>query len=62
MPPAQQQQLLLRQTASSRAPRQPARHGAEDVALADAMEAPMVTCDGPLAEAPGHRARIEVID
>ena len=32
------------------------------VALAEAMEAPIVTCDGPLANAPGHRARIEVID
>jgi len=32
------------------------------VALAEAMEAPLVTCDGPLANAPGHRARIEVID
>lgn len=32
------------------------------VALAEAMEAPIVTCDGPLAKAPGHRARIEVID
>jgi predicted nucleic acid-binding protein len=32
------------------------------VALAEAMEAPMVTCDRPLAKTPGHRARIEVID
>jgi predicted nucleic acid-binding protein len=32
------------------------------VALAEAIEAPVVTCDGPLAKAPGHRARIEVID
>ena len=32
------------------------------VALAGAIEATMVTCDGPLAKAPGHRARIEVID
>jgi predicted nucleic acid-binding protein len=31
------------------------------VALAEAIEAPIVTCDSPLAEAPGHRARIEVI-
>jgi len=31
------------------------------VALAEAIEAPIVTCDGPLANAPGHRARIEVI-
>jgi len=32
------------------------------VALAEAMEASIVTCDGPLANAPGHRARIELID
>ena len=32
------------------------------VALAEAMDAPIVTCDGPLAKSPGHRARIEVID
>ena len=31
------------------------------VALAEALEAPIVTCDAPLAKAPGHRARIEVI-
>lgn len=31
------------------------------VALAEAIDAPIVTCDGPLAKAPGHRARIEVI-
>jgi predicted nucleic acid-binding protein len=31
------------------------------VALAEALDAPMVTCDTPLAKAPGHRARIEVI-
>ena len=31
------------------------------VALAEAIAAPIVTCDGPLAKAPGHRARIEVI-
>lgn len=31
------------------------------VALAEAIEAPIVTCDGPLAKAPGHRARIEAI-
>jgi len=31
------------------------------VALAEAIEAPVVTCDGPLAKAPGHRARIEAI-
>ncbi len=32
------------------------------VALAEAIEAPIITCDSPLAKAPGHRARIEVID
>jgi predicted nucleic acid-binding protein len=32
------------------------------VALAEAIEAPIVTCDSPLGKAPGHRARIEVID
>jgi hypothetical protein len=31
------------------------------VALAEAIEAPLVTCDGLLARALGHRARIEVI-
>ena len=32
------------------------------VALAEAIEAPIITCDKPLARAPGHRARVEVID
>jgi predicted nucleic acid-binding protein len=32
------------------------------VALAEAIEAPIVTCDRPLGKSPGHRARIEVID
>ena len=31
------------------------------VVLAEAIAAPLVTCDGPLAKAPGHRTRIEVI-
>jgi predicted nucleic acid-binding protein len=31
------------------------------VSLAEALDAPLVTCDGPLATAPGHAARIEVI-
>jgi predicted nucleic acid-binding protein len=31
------------------------------VALAEALEAPIVTCDAPLAKARGHRARIDVI-
>jgi predicted nucleic acid-binding protein len=32
------------------------------VALAKALDAPIVTCDGPLARASGHRARIDLID
>lgn len=32
------------------------------VALAEAIEAPIVTCDNPRAKATGHRARIEVIE
>ena len=32
------------------------------VALAEALDAPIVTCDAPLARAPGHRAHIEVIE
>ena len=32
------------------------------VALAEAIGAPIVTCDSPLGKAPGHRGRIEVID
>jgi predicted nucleic acid-binding protein len=31
------------------------------VALAEALDAALVTCDKPLAKAAGHRARIEVI-
>ncbi len=31
------------------------------VALAEALDATLVTCDAPLAKAPGHRAPIEVI-
>jgi len=31
------------------------------VALAEALDAPIVTCDSPLATMPGHRARIEVV-
>jgi predicted nucleic acid-binding protein len=37
-------------------------YGAMYVALAEAIDAPIVTCDRPLAKAPRHRARIEVID
>jgi predicted nucleic acid-binding protein len=32
------------------------------VALAEALDASLVTCDAPLARAPGHAARIDVID
>ena len=32
------------------------------VALAEAIDAPMVTCDGPLSKALGNHARIEVVD
>ena len=31
------------------------------VALAEALDAPLVTCDGPLASTPGHTALIEVV-
>ncbi|HUF11462.1 MAG TPA: type II toxin-antitoxin system VapC family toxin [Longimicrobiales bacterium] len=31
------------------------------VALAEALDAPLVTCDERLAAAPGHRARVEVL-
>jgi predicted nucleic acid-binding protein len=31
------------------------------LALAEAIEATIITCDSPFAKAPGHRARIEVI-
>ena len=32
------------------------------VVLAEALDAPIVTCDTPLAGTPGHRARIEAIE
>lgn len=32
------------------------------VALAEALGAPLVTCDGRLATAPGHEAQIELFD
>jgi len=32
------------------------------IALAEALDASIVTCDAPLAKAPGHRARIDVIE
>jgi predicted nucleic acid-binding protein len=32
------------------------------VVLGEALNAPIVTCDGPLAKSPGHRAQIEVIE
>ena len=31
------------------------------VVLAEAIEAPIITCDSPLAKTPGHRARIELV-
>jgi len=31
------------------------------IALAEVLDAPIVTCDAPLAKSPGHRAPIEVI-
>lgn len=31
------------------------------VALAEALDAPLVTCDGPLGATPGHAALVEVI-
>lgn len=32
------------------------------VALAEALDATVITCDAPLAKAPGHRARIEAVE
>lgn len=32
------------------------------IALAEALDAALVTCDAPLAKAPGHHARIEVVE
>lgn len=32
------------------------------VALAEALDATVVTCDGPFSTAPGHRAAIELIE
>ena len=32
------------------------------LALAEALDATVITCDVPLAKAPGHRARIEVVN
>ena len=32
------------------------------VALAEALGATVVTCDAPLAKAPGHRARVEAVE
>lgn len=36
-------------------------YDAVSVALAEAIASPLLTCDAPLAAAPGHAARIEVI-
>jgi predicted nucleic acid-binding protein len=32
------------------------------VTLAEALDAPLVTCDAPLATAPSHRARVEAVE
>jgi predicted nucleic acid-binding protein len=32
------------------------------VALAEALDATVITCDVPLASAPGHRARLEAVE
>lgn len=32
------------------------------VALAEALDATVITCDAPLAKAPGHRAQIEAVE
>jgi predicted nucleic acid-binding protein len=32
------------------------------IALAEALEETMITCDSPLTKAPGHRARIEAVE
>jgi predicted nucleic acid-binding protein len=32
------------------------------LALAEALDAPVITCDAPLAKTPGHRARVEAIE
>jgi predicted nucleic acid-binding protein len=32
------------------------------VALAEVLDAPIITCDAPLAKSPGHRARVEAIE
>lgn len=31
------------------------------VALAEALDAPLITCDQRIAKAPGHRAKVEVV-
>jgi predicted nucleic acid-binding protein len=38
-----------------------AAYDAMYVVLAEALDATVVTCDGPLGDAPGHLARVEVI-
>jgi predicted nucleic acid-binding protein len=32
------------------------------IALGEALDATVVTCDTPLSEVPGHRARVEAIE
>jgi predicted nucleic acid-binding protein len=36
-------------------------YDASYVALAEALDVPLVTCDGRLARAPGHRAEVELL-
>jgi predicted nucleic acid-binding protein len=38
-----------------------AAYDAAYLALAEVLDAPLVTCDRSLAEAPGHEARVEVV-
>jgi len=40
----------------------PTFHDAAYVALAEALEAPLLTCNRALAKAPGHRAIIELVE
>ena len=37
-------------------------YDAADVALAEVLDAPLLTCDRALASAPGHRAVVELIE
>jgi predicted nucleic acid-binding protein len=37
-------------------------YGAVYIVLAEALGAPLLTCDGKLARAHGHRAKVQLID